>query len=108
MNEGLNLNLVLSGATLVSVAGLFIKMYLASKAQRIGPQPFEVRQIVEQVTEKLCNERHHGIESTHSNLFARMSAVEKQVATLEGVIGELKVQYKSIDEKLTTLLRRGH
>jgi hypothetical protein len=106
MDEGLSLQVALSGATLVTVLGLVVKIYLASKTQKIGPQPFEVRQVVEQVTERMCNERHHGIESNQSNVFSRLVAVEKECAALRATVSSIQEQYRSIDEKLTTLLRR--
>jgi uncharacterized protein HemX len=42
MADGLNLNLVLNGATLLGVIGLGVKVYLAGRAQKIE-QPLEVK-----------------------------------------------------------------
>ncbi|MDD3546424.1 MAG: hypothetical protein PHG96_13850 [Kiritimatiellae bacterium] len=105
MEEGLNLNLVLNGATLLSVLGLAVKVYLASKKMRIE-QPIDVRTADGSVGANLCNDRHGALNAQTSNLFSRMSAAEQRIATLEGTITEVKEQYKNIDDKLTVLLRR--
>ena len=105
MEEGLNLNLVLNGATLLSVLGLGVKVYLAGRAQRIE-QPIEIRQAAGNTPQRQCDERHKAIDAQTSNLFSRMSAAEQRIATLEGTIKEVKEQYRNIDDKLTVLLRR--
>lgn len=106
MNEGLSLNLLLNGATLLGVAGLAVKVWMAQRGQRITPQPLLVKGAPEAVAVKLCDERHKMIEADNMNLFARMSAAEQRVATLEAQFREIKEQYQSIDGKLTKLLRR--
>lgn len=105
MEEGLNLNLVLNGATLLSVLGLAVKVYLAGKKVRIE-QPIDVRTAAGSTPQRQCDERHKALDSQTSNLFSRMTAAEQRIATLEGTIREVKEQYKNIDDKLTVLLRR--
>lgn len=69
MQEGLNLNLVLNGATLLSVLGLGVKVYLAGKAQKTE-QPLEVKR-ADEVTDKLCDERHKDIKDQLDTLLKR-------------------------------------
>ena len=80
MNEGLNLNLVLSGATLVSVVGIAVKIWLSSRSQKVGPQPFEVRQIEEFITKRdldhICMLRHTDIDKSLSRLERRIEELE--------------------------------
>ena len=106
MNNGINLHLVLSGATLVSILTLAFKIWLSGRARKVGPQPFEVRPAPELVPVKVCDERHSLLERQNENLFCRMSAAEVRIAKLESTVAEIKDQYKSIDTKLTELLRR--
>jgi uncharacterized protein HemX len=105
MQDGLNFSIVLSGATLVSVLGLALKVFLAKQPQRIE-QPIEVKRAAGSTDKEQCDERHKVLDSQASNLFSRMSAAEQRIATLEGTIKEVKEQYRNIDDKLTVLLRR--
>jgi len=105
MQEGLSLNLVLNGATLLSVLGLGVKVYLAGKRTRIE-QPLEIRPAAATTPQSQCDERHKALDSQTSNLFSRMSAAEQRISKLEATIAEVKEQYKHIDDKLTVLLRR--
>jgi hypothetical protein len=106
MNEGLDLNLVLSGATLISIGTLAVKVWQSSRAQRIGPQPFEVKEIDHSTPAKFCDERHTLIDRQSENIFCRMSAAEQRIAKVEATVVEIKDQYHSIDTKLMELLRR--
>ena len=106
MSEGLDLNLVLSGATLATLASIAVKIYLANRGQKITPQPLEVRGVDVPVNAAICNERHLGIASDASNIFCRLSAAEQRLAKLEGVVEKIGQQYESIDRKLTELMKR--
>lgn len=105
MDEGLNLNLMLNGATLLSVMGLGVKVYLAGKAHKLE-QPIEIRQAMGSTAKDMCDERHKTLDSQTNNLFSRLSSAEQRISKLEATITEVKEQYKSIDNKLTTLLGR--
>lgn len=104
--EGLNLSLVLSGSTLIAVATLALKVWQSSRAQRIGPQPFEIKAAPMSTPQGQCNERHVAIAADHSNLFHRMSAVEQRVAAVEASHHALETRLESMDKKLDALLRR--
>ena len=106
MTEGLDLNLVLSGATLATIAGLAVKVWLANRGQRVGPQPFEVKPAPSTTSEKVCDERHGLINDQTSNLFCRMSSAEQRIARVESTVEEIRTQYHSIDARLNELLRR--
>ena len=104
MQEGLNLNLVLNGATLLSVLGLFVKVYLSKQPQKIE-QPIEVR-AADEVTDKLCNERHVSIKEQLDNLFAERNENKAVVAGLKATVDAQGKQLSSMDQKLDILLKR--
>jgi hypothetical protein len=106
MTEGLDANLVLSGATLATIAGVAVKLWQASRTQKIGPQPFEVKPAPASTPEKVCDERHIAIQANSENLFCRMSAAEQRIARVESTVEEIRAQYHSIDARLNELLRR--
>jgi hypothetical protein len=106
VTEGITLNMALSAATLLSVAGLALKFWTSTRATKIGPQPLEVQATPRSVGADICNERHVAIQSDHVNLFARMGLAEQRIAHLDATIQEMRTQYASIDNKLTELLRR--
>ena len=74
--EGINVSLVLSGASLISILGIGAKLWIANRPQQMGPQPFEVKQSVSHTPTVQCDERHHELNSRTSNLFSRMSQAE--------------------------------
>ena len=104
--EGLNVSLVLSGASLLSILGIGVKVWLAQRGQKIGPQPFEVRESPAGTPRGQCDERHREIDSRTSNLFARMSAAEQRIAAVEASHHALEKRLESMDGKLDTLLKR--
>ena len=104
MQEGLNLNLVLNGATLLSVLGLGVKVYLAGKAQKIE-QPIEIRR-ADEVTDKLCDERHKDIKNQLDNLFVERNENKAIVAGLKATVDAQGRQLSSMDQKLDILLKR--
>ncbi len=110
MEEGLNLNLVLNGATLVTVAGLAVRVWLAGRSQKIGPQPFqvsgEISAAVNGVSEKVCDDARRSNETQHENMYARIAASERAIARLEANHVTTTSTLASIDEKLTVLLKR--
>ena len=105
MQEGMNLNLVLNGATLLSVLGLGVKVYLAGRAQRIE-QPLEIKAAESHTSRELCEERHAEIKRQMSNLFAHRDAKAEELAALSAKVDQQGDQLKSMDGKLDTLLKR--
>lgn len=105
MQEGLNLNLVLNGATLLSVLGLFIKVYLSKQPQKIE-QPIEVRQAACTTSKELCTERHSDIEKWKENIYARLIKCETDQAAYKATQDAVKERLNSMDTKLDELLSR--
>lgn len=106
MTDGFDLSIVLSGATLATLAGLVIRVWLANRGQKIGPQPFRIAPVDQHPSVKVCDERHKAIENQTENLFCRMSVAEQRIATVEATVSDIKEQYKSIDGRLNEVLRR--
>lgn len=104
--ECLNVNLVVSGATLLGMIGLAVKVWSANRGTKINPQPLEVRGVERPVAAEVCKERHEAINADHSNLFARMSSAEQRISMLEGTLQEIRHSTASVDAKLTEVLRR--
>lgn len=106
MEEGLNLNLVLNGATLLSVLGLGVKVYLAGRAQRIE-QPLSVRAADCSLPKEQCNERHATINDQIGNIYSRLARAERELSAYEAGHTALKERLDSMDAKLDALLKRG-
>jgi uncharacterized protein HemX len=105
MQDGLNLNLVLNGATLLSVLGLGVKVYLAGKAQKLE-QPIEVKSVSDSTPKAQCDERHGIIGGQIENIYGRLKAVETSQAAYEATQEAMQKQLGSIDSKLDTLIKR--
>jgi hypothetical protein len=103
MTEGLNLTL--SAATLLSVIGMIVKTYMASRPQKIE-QPITVRAEGQVTPTRQCDERHGHIERQNENMFARMSSAEQRISALEATSLATKEQLSRIDKKLDLLLQR--
>jgi hypothetical protein len=104
--EGINVSMVLSGASLISILGLAAKLWIANRPQQMGPQPFEVKQSVSHTPTLQCDERHIAINSNTSNLFSRMSAAEQRIAAVEASHAAQEKRLESMDSKLDKLLAR--
>lgn len=105
MDEGLNLNLVLNGATLLSVLGLGVKVYLAGRAQKIE-QPIEVRHAPGSTARDMCDERHRLLNEQVVCLFARTEQQGTQQAALAATQDAVEKQLASMDSKLDKLIAR--
>jgi len=105
MQEGLNLNLVLNGATLLSVLGLGVKVYLAGKAQKIE-QPLEVKQCRSSTEKSQCDERHKLLNEQVLALFTRTEGQGKEQAAIKATQEGLEKQLASMDSKLDKLIAR--
>ena len=102
-SEGLNIGLVLNGATLLSVAGLAAKVWLAGRPQKIE-QPIEVRPAAACTPKDQCTERHAAIDRQVENIFARLGKVERDQSACDATIEAVQKQLASIDGKLDTLI----
>lgn len=105
MQEGLNLNLVLNGATLLSVLGLGVKVYLAGKAQKIE-QPLEIKTCRSATEKSQCDERHKLLNEQVTCLFARTENQGKQQAAMAATQEAVEKQLASMDSKLDKLIAR--
>jgi len=105
MEEGLNLNLVLNGATLLSVLGLGVKVYLAGKAQKIE-QPLEVKPCRSSTEKGQCDERHKLLGEQITCLFARTEYQGTRQAALAATQEAVERQLASMDSKLDKLIAR--
>lgn len=106
MQEGLNLNLVLNGATLLSVIGLGVKVYLAGKPQKIE-QPLDVRDAGSGYNHALCEQRHRTMDGQISDLYCKVHAARLESSEVKGALEALDKQVGSIDRKMDALLERG-
>ncbi len=104
--EGVNVSLVLSGASLISILGIGAKLWVAQRGQKVGPQPFEVKAAAASTPQQQCDERHREIGSQTSNLFARVSNCEQRLAAVEACQKALEKRLESIDGKLDRLLAK--
>jgi len=105
MQEGLNLNLILSGSTLLGVLGLGVKVFLAKQPQKIE-QPIEIRQAACTTSKELCTERHGDIEKWKDNIYARLIKCETDQAAYKATQDAVKERLNSMDNKLDELLSR--
>jgi hypothetical protein len=103
MQEGLNLNLVLNGATLIGVIGLGVKVYLAGRAQKIE-QPLEIRAAVCSLPKDQCNERHHEIDKWRDNIYLRLMKCETDQAAYKATQDSVEKRLESMDKKLDRLI----
>lgn len=106
---------VASGGVLGSLATAAIMWLNSVRKQRmqVSPDPLNVRGISPSIKEPLCEQKHKSVDERlrenredHSNIFPRLTDLEKRMGILEGTIKEIKEEYHSIDDKLTILLRR--
>lgn len=103
MEEGLNIGLMLNGATLLSVLGLAAKFYLANKPQKIE-QPLEVSSRPALAAERSLEAHMADNRSDHSNLFSRISESEKRIAALEAYQKSQSQQLNKIEHKIDRVL----
>jgi hypothetical protein len=104
--EGINVSLILSSASLISILGIGAKLWIANRGQRVGPQPFVVAAAERSTPQGQCDERHREIDSRTSNLFSRMSAAEQRIAAVEASHQAQIARLESMDGKLDRLLSR--
>jgi hypothetical protein len=113
---------VASGGTLAALCSTItggitaLVMWLnGQRKQRmqVSPDPLNVKGIPPSVKSPTCDATHKAIDQRlldnkddHSNIFPRLSNLESRMSALEGTISEIRIEYKSIDDKLTVLLRR--
>jgi len=103
MTEGLTI--ALNGATLLSVLGLAVKVFIASRPQKIE-QPITVRAEGQVTPTRQCDERHHSLDGQTANLFSRMTCAEQRISALEATSIATKEKLASMDNKLDRLLQR--
>ena len=93
--------LTIGGATLTAIGGI-VGAWLRTRYGRteITPQPLEVRGAAEYA----CRREN---DSDHSNLFARVSEHDKDIAYLKATAASTCQQLDRMDKKLDTLLMRS-
>ncbi len=105
MEDGFNLNLALSGATLLSVLGLAVKIYFANRPQKLE-QPLEILTAKTMASEKALDEHIADNRIDHSNMFERISRTEQRVTRLEASVESQAKQLDRIDAKLDRVLEK--
>ena len=105
MQDGLNINLMLSGATLASVLGLLAKVWLANRPQKIQ-QPLEIRAHEGATPRAQCDERHEMIGGQLENLYGRVKSIEIKQSADSARLDAVSDQLMNMDGKLDALLRR--
>lgn len=83
------------------------------QSTRIEDQPIKVEMTPGHPTDPVCDAKHEAINGRlkdntrdHENIFPRLTSLEGRVSVLEGVMAEIRITNKSVDDKLTILLRR--
>lgn len=106
---------VASGGVLGSLVTAIIMWLNGQRKQRtqITPDPLNVKGVPPSVKSPTCDAIHKGIDkqlsdndADHSSIFPRLTSLEGRVSALEGCLTEIRIINKSIDEKLTILMRR--
>lgn len=100
MEEGINFNLVLSGATLVGIISIVVRLWISERSQKIE-QPLNV-----QTT--LCERQIKSNYNDHSNIFCRLSATEQRISAVESSVSQIDKRLISMDTKLDKLLTKEH
>ena len=96
MEEGINLSVVMSGATLVGIIGLLVRVWLSGRAQKIE-QPLRIEP-------SLCERQIKSNTDEHFNMFSRLAVCEQRQAAAEASIGHVDRRLQSMDTKLDRLL----
>lgn len=96
MQEGITLNLVLSGATLVGIIGVVVRLWISSRAHKIE-QPLDIQP-------SLCARQLKSNSADHENIFCRLSASEQRLSAVEASVGHIDRRLTSMDNKLDRLL----
>ena len=100
MEEGINLSVVMSGATLIGIIGLLVRVWIAGRAQKIE-QPLDIQP-------SACERQIFANHEEHSNIFARLSCSEQRLSALESSVGHVDRRLQSMDSKLDRLLIKDH
>ena len=106
MQEGLNLNVMISSANLIGILGLAVKVFLSKQPQKIE-QPLEVRNAGSGFNPALCEQRHRTMEGQISDLYCKVHAARLESTEVKGALEALDKQVGSIDRKMDALLERG-
>lgn len=96
MEEGINLNLVLSGATLVGIISVVVRLWISGRNHKIE-QPLSV-----QTT--LCDRQIKSNYDEHTNIFCRLSVSEQRLSAVESSVTHIDHRLESMDNKLDKLL----
>lgn len=106
---------VASGGVLGSLVTAIIMWLNNQRKQRtqITPDPLNVKGVPPSIKEPTCVATHKAVDehllrnkTDHENIFPRLTSLEGRVSSLEGCLSEIRIVNKSIDDKLTILLRR--
>lgn len=106
---------VASGGVLGSLATALVAYLYSLRKQRtqITPDPLNVKGVPPSVKSPTCEATHKAVDqqfrdnrNEHDNIFPRLTNLEHRVSTLEGVMAEIRTTNRSVDDKLTILLRR--
>ena len=99
MEEGINLSVVLSGASLVGIIGIAVRVWISGKPQKIE-QPLEVQPTI-------CERQIKSNSADHENMFARLGGCEQRVSSLEANEKNSRASLSRIENKVDELLKKG-
>lgn len=106
MQEGLTVNLVLSGATLVTVVSVAVRVWLSTRPQKIE-QPLEIKDAEHHhYNSRLCEQRHQSLAGQITDIYAKLNSAREGLAEIRGSLASLKTQVSSIDGKMDKLLEK--
>lgn len=105
MQEGLTVNLVISGATLVTVVSVAVRVWLSTRPQKIE-QPLEIKDAEHHYNPRLCEQRHQGLAGQITDIYAKLNSAREGLAEIRGSLASLKTQVSSIDGKMDKLLEK--
>ena len=103
MEEGINLSVVMSGATLVGIIGLLVRVWLSGRAQKLA-QPIEIASQTTSI--KHCDERHCKNDCEHENIFSRLAALERQNSRTEAELKAIAENVKEVKHSVNKLVER--
>jgi|GEM_PF-2040166 hypothetical protein len=111
MQEGLTVNLVISGATLVTVVSVAVRIWLSTRPQKIeqpvkveASQPVELKEAPASFNSTLCRERHQILSGQVADLYAKINDAREGQAEIRGTLQGMKDQMNSIDGKMDKLI----
>ena len=93
MTDSLDVNLVVSGATLITIVGIGVRVWISGRAHLVEPT--------------LCERQIKSNGADHENIFARLGASEQRISTLEAHNEHTSRTLNRMELKLDKLLEES-